>query len=148
MARLKHRDVVDWLRDWMEANEDMTALEVGKRAGYSTNGLVSAVLRRDKAIPLERLNDWCRALKVHGQDRDDFVLLAHLQDRNTPRHIADAYWSLRARVDALEDVDPVIRDKVSVLAKRLQELELKLTQALADNARLTKELAKAKAAAR
>lgn len=108
----------------------MKALDVGIRAGYTTNGYISYILRREKPIPLDRLSDIAKGLKLHGADRDEFALLAQLSV--CPRFIQDQYWAMRDRLDALEKAGSARGRRID----RMEEVMGQLAALKEENARL------------
>lgn len=117
---MQHRNLAEWMTAYM-ADRGLDGLSVALEAGFSSNGLISQVMRGERPLPLKRVIAVAKALKVKGEDRETFFLLANLS--HSPRVVQERMWSLIDRDIEREKEKERMKESVAMLAKRLQVLE-------------------------
>lgn len=77
-------DLADALKRAMEDHEPpFSALGLAKKLGYEGNWMVSSVLNRERAIPVDEIERWSDALGLEGDEKAEFILVAHLERSTT-----------------------------------------------------------------
>lgn len=82
-------------------------LEVGRRLGHTRNGTVSGVIRGERPVPLEHLEEWVKALELVADEARTFRRLAirsyapkYVQD------LVDELDTLKEKVERFERDEP------------------------------------------
>lgn len=73
----------------------ISANKFGKIIGTSS-GFLSNVYIGKRRPPLHSLDEWCSVLRIEGDEKDQFVELAHLE--HCPKYIVDRYLALKAEI--------------------------------------------------
>lgn len=84
----------------------VSAREIGRRLGHSSNGLVTGVIKGKSPIPLAQLDEWTAALGLEGEAAAEFRRLALAEQ--APQ-LAAEYEQLRQQVKAAGDTAAYVR---------------------------------------
>jgi hypothetical protein len=76
----------------------MSYNQFAKKGGLSS-AQMSRVTTGQRSPPLERINVWADLLELHGEDRSQFVELAHLA--HCPLFIVERYQAMQLKIEKL-----------------------------------------------
>ncbi len=89
---------VDFLK-WLKRS-GLSQREAARRLGYSTNGPLSKVIKKQASIPSAAIPKWADALELKGKSREKFIKEA--AEDAIPEWLTLELRTLRARADQAE----------------------------------------------
>lgn len=90
-----------FLRRQMRARK-LTIRQLSARLGYSGNSFVSNVLNRKKALPIQKVEEWAKALGLRDADLDTFFELCSVE--LAPKFMQRVIQHLRKKNAELESL--------------------------------------------
>lgn len=82
------------------AHRKITFRELSSRLGYSGNSFVSNVLNHKKSLPIQRVDEWAKALGLKEKDLETFYELCSVE--LAPKFLQRAIQQLRRKNAELE----------------------------------------------